>query len=117
MKTVGITLAIALVVIFFVPVQGISFGFSSGTGGHSSSVNIYGSVDNDASVNGKIAIDEGHLEPSLRVTEHRNPNPGILPPNSKLGGKTYGQWNAQWWKWALSLPVDENNPLFMIQRL
>jgi hypothetical protein len=57
-------------------------------------------------------MDEGTLHPSMRVTEHRNPNPGILPPNSKLGGKTYGQWNAQWWKWALSLPVDENNPLF-----
>ena len=45
MKTVEITLAVALIVFFFVPVQGISISFSSGTAGHSSSVNIHGSVD------------------------------------------------------------------------
>lgn len=37
-----------------------------------------------------------------------NTNPGILPPQSKPYGKTYGQWGADWWRWALSIPADSN---------
>jgi hypothetical protein len=29
----------------------------------------------------------------------------VLPPNSHPDGKTYGQWSASWWKWAMELPV------------
>ncbi|MEP0844173.1 MAG: hypothetical protein HRF43_15850 [Phycisphaerae bacterium] len=38
-------------------------------------------------------------------------NPGVLPPQSKPYGKTYGQWAGAWWQWALSVPVhdDEGN--------
>jgi len=32
--------------------------------------------------------------------------PGVLPPGSTPYGKSYGQWSAEWWKWALALPVD-----------
>jgi hypothetical protein len=38
-------------------------------------------------------------------------NPEVLPPNAKPYGKTYGEWSAEWWKWAFSLPVAEH-PLF-----
>ena len=31
--------------------------------------------------------------------------PGVLPPFSKPHGKTYGEWSAAWWKWAMDLPV------------
>lgn len=41
----------------------------------------------------------------------RNPNPGVLPPNSDAFGMTYGEWSARWWQWAVSLPVNAN-PLF-----
>jgi hypothetical protein len=41
----------------------------------------------------------------------RNPNPGVLPPQSHAFGATYGEWNARWWQWALSMPVDAH-PLF-----
>ena len=37
-----------------------------------------------------------------------NSNPSVLPINSTPYGKTYGQWSAEWWKWAFSLPVDQN---------
>jgi hypothetical protein len=37
-------------------------------------------------------------------------NPGILPPHSELYGESYGQWAADWWTWALSIPA-EINPL------
>ena len=35
-------------------------------------------------------------------------NPGILPPGSTPHGKTYGEWGAAWWQWALSIPADRS---------
>lgn len=40
-----------------------------------------------------------------------NQNPGVLPVQSHAYGQTYGEWQASWWQWAYSLPVD-SNPLF-----
>jgi hypothetical protein len=37
-----------------------------------------------------------------------NPNPGVLPINSKPFGKTYSEWAAEWWKWAVGIPAAEN---------
>ena len=34
-----------------------------------------------------------------------NRNPGILPPQSRAYGFSYGEWAAQWWAWTLSFPV------------
>jgi hypothetical protein len=42
---------------------------------------------------------------------HASPHFHILPPNWSLQGKTYGEWSAKWWKWAVSIPLAEN-PLF-----
>jgi len=30
----------------------------------------------------------------------------VLPSTASLGGKTYGEWVASFWQWALALPVD-----------
>lgn len=38
-------------------------------------------------------------------------NPGIVPPDSKPGGFSYGEWSAKWWQWAYSMPINAN-PLF-----
>lgn len=35
-------------------------------------------------------------------------NPAILPPQSLPHGKTYGEWTAAWWQWALSVPADRS---------
>jgi hypothetical protein len=43
--------------------------------------------------------------------EAKNGNPGILPPNSKAFGKSYGEWSAEFWKWLYSMPTDQH-PLF-----
>lgn len=32
----------------------------------------------------------------------------IMPPWLKLFGKSYGEWGAAWWQWALSIPADRN---------
>jgi len=35
-------------------------------------------------------------------------NPGVLPPNSTVLGRSYGDWGGEWWKWALSIPFAVN---------
>ena len=37
-----------------------------------------------------------------------NKNPGVLPPNSRVQGNTYGEWSALWWQYVFSLPMDQN---------
>jgi hypothetical protein len=32
------------------------------------------------------------------------PNPGIMPPTSRVQGLTYAQWQAKWWQYAFSVP-------------
>ena len=32
--------------------------------------------------------------------------PGVIPPNAKAYGMTYGEWAPKWWQWAFSLPVE-----------
>jgi hypothetical protein len=32
----------------------------------------------------------------------------VLPPNAKFQGRTYGEWSAKWWEWALSIPTAKN---------
>src|SRR5262245_37152054 len=34
--------------------------------------------------------------------------PGIAPPWSHPDGKSYSEWSAAWWTWAMSLPVDDH---------
>jgi hypothetical protein len=40
----------------------------------------------------------------------QSPNGEIFPIDSKPYNSTYGDWSAEWWKWALSIP-EENNPV------
>ena len=35
-------------------------------------------------------------------------NPGIAPIQSSPHGQTYGEWAADWWKWALEAPASEH---------
>ncbi len=37
-----------------------------------------------------------------------NPNPSVIPINSKPHGLSYGEWSARWWDWALSIPPTMN---------
>lgn len=37
-----------------------------------------------------------------------NGNPGVLPPNSHPHGMSYGEWGAQWWKWIVGIPPEQN---------
>jgi hypothetical protein len=42
------------------------------------------------------------------VTFAKNPNPGVIPPQARAHGMTYGEWSAKWWQWAVSLPLNHN---------
>ena len=33
-----------------------------------------------------------------------NDNPGVLPLKANAFGKSYEEWSAAWWQWALSAP-------------
>jgi hypothetical protein len=33
-------------------------------------------------------------------------NPRVAPPNSTPYDRTYGEWTAEWWKYAMSFPAD-----------
>jgi len=35
-------------------------------------------------------------------------NSGVIPPQTKISGKSYGDWGAEWWKWALSVPFAQS---------
>ncbi|MEQ1893786.1 MAG: hypothetical protein ABL998_14685 [Planctomycetota bacterium] len=37
---------------------------------------------------------------------------GIAPPSAKVAGKTYAEWSASWWQWALALPAQPGHPFF-----
>jgi hypothetical protein len=39
------------------------------------------------------------------------PGPKVIQRDSVAYGRTYGEWSAAWWQWALSLPV-ASHPLF-----
>src|SRR6266568_1444588 len=45
----------------------------------------------------------GHTAPLLA-----GQTPQVLPRKSMPYGKTYGEWSAVWWKWAMELPVAGN---------
>jgi hypothetical protein len=35
-------------------------------------------------------------------------NPGVIPPEWPVFGKSYGEWGAAWWQWALGQPTAVN---------
>ena len=46
--------------------------------------------------------------PSVEAGKGNAGNPRVLPPQSHPHGKTYGEWAAAWWQWALSIPEAQN---------
>jgi hypothetical protein len=59
-----------------------------------------------------IALIVGSTDPGATAA-NGNPNPGIIPPNAKYRGFTYGEWSAMWWQAAFATPVvGGDHPLF-----
>jgi hypothetical protein len=55
-------------------------------------------------------------DPAPAALADKYPNPGVLPPQSKPYGMSYGQWSEAWWQWVFRVPVPQANreahPLF-----
>ena len=35
----------------------------------------------------------------------QNPGPKVIPSDSVVQGRTFGEWSAAWWQWAFAIPV------------
>jgi hypothetical protein len=46
--------------------------------------------------------------PDLKNAAAPSANARIVPPVASPGGKSYGEWAAEWWKWALGTPASVN---------
>src|SRR5205807_9583895 len=62
---------------------------------------------------GSLAASRPTVEVSENAAARSEPhgsdgNPEAFPPNSHPHGQTYGEWSAAWWRWAFSIPVDQN---------
>jgi hypothetical protein len=91
----------ALVLVFLVPgTYGLKVDVSGGSGGSSSSFHHDFSLADDASVEGNILVSESHMSSKLKIAEPKD-----------QGKFDYGKLNAEWWKWAFSMPIDKN-PLY-----
>ncbi|PYJ19840.1 MAG: hypothetical protein DME99_11560, partial [Verrucomicrobia bacterium] len=51
------------------------------------------------------------LTSQVGATGQRNPNPRVIPPHGRPYGLSYGEWGAQWWRWAYSFPAAQFPPL------
>ncbi len=74
-----------------------------------SPLGVIGSVLGLAAVNlSTIAIASLSIQPVVAQASSQNNNPRIAPIQSHPDGKTYGQWAASWWQWALQTPANIN---------
>ena len=48
---------------------------------------------------------------SLVTVSSQQSAAGVIPVNAKVQGKTYGEWSALWWQWAMEYPL-EGHPSF-----
>ena len=53
-----------------------------------------------------LTLPAAPLVPSMAAD--RNENPRIAPIQSEPYGKTYNEWAAEWWQWALETPASVN---------
>ena len=48
------------------------------------------------------------IQPVVAEASSQEHNPRIAPIQSHQGGKSYSQWAANWWQWALETPASTN---------
>lgn len=48
------------------------------------------------------------IQPVVAEPSSQEHNPRIAPIQSHPGGKSYSQWAANWWQWALQTPASTN---------
>ncbi|MFO0644758.1 MAG: hypothetical protein U0326_00820 [Polyangiales bacterium] len=56
-------------------------------------------------------VDEGASTATSEVrcdAEHARNNPQVAPPQSRPHGRSYGEWEVAWWRWALGVAAERN---------
>src|SRR6185503_11544601 len=48
------------------------------------------------------------LEVTYSITVVPDPKQYVLPANAVVGGKTIGDWSAEWWKWIFPASTNQN---------
>jgi len=43
------------------------------------------------------------------ATGRNSGNPGVVPIQAMVDGKSYGDWHAAWWQWTMSHPIEQFN--------
>ena len=46
--------------------------------------------------------------PAAAATARSQDTPKVIPPRAHPYGRTYGQWNAQWWRWLYQTPYSDS---------
>lgn len=55
-----------------------------------------------------LVVAGGALAATIPFALAVNINPAVFPPDSEPFGNTYGEWSANWWQWALSVPASDS---------
>ena len=50
----------------------------------------------------------GLIVPTMISQAQSFGNPGVVPPNARAYGLTYGQWSARHWQWVYSMSENQN---------
>jgi hypothetical protein len=45
---------------------------------------------------------------AVAAEDRSNPNSAVYPPTAQVNGKSYGEWTAEWWRWATGIPCATN---------
>jgi len=73
--------------------------------GGCSSDDVTGPAPAAPALGGEHAID-GYM--AIADAQGKNMNPRIIPPHAHPGGRSYAEWSVSWWRWLISIPIDEN---------
>ena len=46
--------------------------------------------------------------PGAAQEQKGNSSPGVFPPQSNPYGSSIPEWTTEWWRWALSIPLDQS---------
>ena len=83
------------------------FGITFLPSGASASAASTRSMDPVASM---PSSDAGEM-PAVKLAGSRRSsgNPGVVPIQASIDGKSYGDWHAAWWQWTMSHPITQFN--------
>jgi hypothetical protein len=50
----------------------------------------------------------GLLVPAAAAKDQVRHTAGVVPPQARVHGLTYGEWAGKWWAWSFAVPIPDN---------